>query len=195
MDVSRKFIQMGRTRSLRYALRKGGKKYEPSKSTRSAGAAKAEEDGPPGTYQIKRATGEKLKVIPRTGEVYDEEKLRGAEIFRSYEGMCWADEAYKAAYEQWKSRQGVKKATVENAGDRVKLEQSSENDEPVEHVETREEAENGTAADIGQEGQEVGDARRSTRKRNPATPEVEDTKATTKPEPDPVPRRSKRQRS
>jgi hypothetical protein len=82
MDISRKFLQMGRTRSLRYALRKGGKKYKiPSIGHFSH-------------------TGQ--DEIPRTGEVYDEGKLKGAQIYERYWKKCWDDEIYIKAFEAWK---------------------------------------------------------------------------------------------
>ena len=81
MDICRKFIQMGRTRSLRYALRRGGKKYTTD------------------------AKGNK-EAMKRTGEVYDEGKLRGANVFEGYLDRCWADEEYKGAFERW--RKGVR---------------------------------------------------------------------------------------
>ncbi|WWC69417.1 uncharacterized protein I206_103356 [Kwoniella pini CBS 10737] len=74
MDICRKFIQMGRTRSLRYALRPGGKKYDPS-------------------------TGKERK---RTGEVYDQGKLDGANIYEKWLDKCWNDKIYKKAWEDWK---------------------------------------------------------------------------------------------
>nr|XP_018263806.1 uncharacterized protein I303_03679 [Kwoniella dejecticola CBS 10117]OBR85964.1 hypothetical protein I303_03679 [Kwoniella dejecticola CBS 10117] len=74
MDVCRKFIQMGRTRSLRYALRPGGKKYDP-------------------------ATGKEQK---RTGKVYDQGKLDGANIYENYLDECWSDKVYKKAWDDWK---------------------------------------------------------------------------------------------
>jgi hypothetical protein len=82
MDIARKFLQMGRTRSLRYALRKGGKKYEiPSI----------------GHYSH---TGQ--KEIPRTGEVYDDGKLKGAQIYEGYWKRCWDDATYVEAFDDWK---------------------------------------------------------------------------------------------
>jgi hypothetical protein len=82
MDISRKFLQMGRTRSLRYALRKGGKKYKiPSIGHFSH-------------------TGQ--DEIPRTGEVYDEGKLKGAQIYERHWKKCWDDEIYVKAFEAWK---------------------------------------------------------------------------------------------
>ncbi|WWD01306.1 hypothetical protein V866_008249 [Kwoniella sp. B9012] len=74
MDICRKFIQMGRTRSLRYALRPGGRKYDPS-------------------------TGEERQ---RTGKVYDQSKLEGAEVYEKWLGKCWDDECYKKAWESWR---------------------------------------------------------------------------------------------
>ncbi|WWC89987.1 uncharacterized protein L201_004917 [Kwoniella dendrophila CBS 6074] len=74
MDICRKFIQMGRTRSLRYALRPGGRKYD-------------------------EKTGKENK---RTGKVYDQSKLDGANIYESWLDKCWNDEQYKKAWENWK---------------------------------------------------------------------------------------------
>lgn len=81
MDIARKFIQMGRTRSLRYALRPGGKKYKTKKGSNDDGG---------GRVQMKR-----------TGEVYDEEKLKGASVFEDYERKCWADEVYLRLWSEW----------------------------------------------------------------------------------------------
>jgi hypothetical protein len=75
MDISRKFIQMGKTRSIRYALRKGGRKYD-------------------------EATGDEMK---RTGEVFDEGKKKGAEVFERVLERIWGDEVYKGMFEGWKA--------------------------------------------------------------------------------------------
>jgi hypothetical protein len=102
MDITRKFIQMGRTRSLRYALRKGGRKYEATTSGpsfRSKGKAKS--NGSEDEEEDEKARSTK-KEIPRTGEVYDEEKLKGANIFERYLGKCWECEIYKRAWEDWR---------------------------------------------------------------------------------------------
>jgi hypothetical protein len=77
-DTARKFLQMGRTRSLRYALRPGGKKYE----------ANAE-------------TGEKQEM-KRTGKVYDQGKLTGAGVFEEVLKRCWQDAWYADKFERWK---------------------------------------------------------------------------------------------
>ena len=204
MDVARKFIQMGRTRSLRYALRKGGKKYEPSKSINPSAAAKDEGKDEDGTYQVKRATGERLKVIPRTGKVYDEEKLRGAEIFRSYEGRCWDDEVYKAAFDDWKSRHGAtKKAQVKDKGEDVKLESSSEDEELSETLEKAEDLEN--SDEVGNEkiveedvkpeveASHSSKGKRKSAKRKGNSPH-NDSSGETKPEADASPQQPKRQR-
>ena len=81
MDTARKFLQMGRTRSLRYALRRGGKKYDHTPN------------------------GER-EEIPRTGEVYDEEKLRGAGVFEGFLGRVWEDAVYLGNWEEWRGKQG-----------------------------------------------------------------------------------------
>ena len=106
MDITRKFIQMGRTRSLRYALRKGGRKYEPvepdpKSPKRSKGKRKTKEE---------EDEERKMKTeIPRTGEVYDQEKLNGANVFEEYLKKCWDSEEYSTAWEGWREA-GKKKS-------------------------------------------------------------------------------------
>ena len=73
---------MGRTRSLRYALRKAGRKYKQSEE------------------------GKEKVEIPRTGEVYDEEKLCGAGVFEEYLRKAWADEVYVESWKGWRRKQG-----------------------------------------------------------------------------------------
>ena len=85
MDTARKFIQMGRTRSLRYALRAGGRKYKTS-----------EQDG----------KGKRKVEIPRTGNVYDQGKLRGAQVFEDYLRRVWEDEIYIDHWQRWRREQG-----------------------------------------------------------------------------------------
>lgn len=118
MDITRKFIQMGRTRSLRYALRKGGRKYEENDSKgkgkrKTGGHDDGDDDGDNG--QEKRSGREE---IPRTGEVYDESKLEGANIFEGYLDKCWQDEVYAQAWEDWREAGKQKRATKENIEDR-----------------------------------------------------------------------------
>jgi hypothetical protein len=74
MDITRKFIQMGRTRSLRYALRPGGRKYD-------------------------KETGQEIE---RTGEVADQGKLKGAQIFEDHLKVIERDEVYVAAKNAWR---------------------------------------------------------------------------------------------
>ena len=97
MDITRKFIQMGRTRSLRYALRKGGRKYEPLETD--------PKDKPKGRRKSKEEEDEERKLkteLPRTGEVYDQEKLNGANVFEEYLAKCWESEEYSKAWEEWR---------------------------------------------------------------------------------------------
>jgi hypothetical protein len=70
---------MGRTRSLRYALRPGGKKYE-----------------------VDPDTGEKT-AMERTGKVYDQGKLDGAGVFEKVLKRCWEDEWYQDKFRRWKA--------------------------------------------------------------------------------------------
>lgn len=127
MDITRKFIQMGRTRSLRYALRKGGKKYEHPDSAPETddikGKRKRSEDNDQDNeaeskekgigHEVSRGSGR--KEIPRTGEVYDEEKLEGANIFEGYLDRCWADEVYSRAWQDWRE-EGKRKQSIKANG-------------------------------------------------------------------------------
>lgn len=97
MDIARKFIKMGRTRSLRYALRPGGRKYQSNPSK-----AKADDDQAEGTSNNRTDKVE----IPRTGEVHDDEKVRGAGVFEEYLKKVWADENYQIKWEEWRKKQG-----------------------------------------------------------------------------------------
>ena len=128
MDITRKFIQMGRTRSLRYALRKGGRKYEHLQNPPDEGDEKGKRKRTPADEDAERADGtgdtdekghaEKRgdrKEIPRTGEVYDESKLKGANIFEGYLDRCWADEKYAKAWADWRE---AGKRKEESAGDK-----------------------------------------------------------------------------
>jgi hypothetical protein len=99
MDITRKFIQMGRTRSLRYALRKGGRKYEPLESDSKI---KGKEKGRRKTKEEEDEERKLKTEIPRTGEVYDQEKLNGANVFEEYLAKCWESEEYSKAWEEWR---------------------------------------------------------------------------------------------
>lgn len=117
MDTARKFIQMGRTRSLRYALRPGGRKYayvsgedkgNKGESLASASSKAAQrpshddDDGSTSDPHDDHSNGRRKVAMKRTGKVYDEEKLKGAQIFEGYLDRCWADEVYSRAWEAWK---------------------------------------------------------------------------------------------
>jgi hypothetical protein len=73
MDVTRKFLQMGYTRSTRYALRPSGRKYNAS-------------------------TGAEMS---RTGEIWDEEKYRGASVFKDAWKRVEGDEMYASERARW----------------------------------------------------------------------------------------------
>ena len=109
MDMARKFLQMGRTRSLRYALRPGGRKYE-SSSLEGGNKDEDKDKDAGGNHGKGKASGKgkgKGKEIPRTGKVYDEEKSRGARVFEDHLERVWADEVYLAWWEEWRGRQGL----------------------------------------------------------------------------------------
>lgn len=133
MDITRKFIQMGRTRSLRYALRKGGRKYEhPSPDTDTKGKRKRtttandddDEVSEGETHSGSRAASR--KEIPRTGQVYDESKLEGANIFEGYLDRCWADEVYARAWEEWREAGKRKVGTGGNKGGEEELDTATD---------------------------------------------------------------------
>lgn len=107
--MCRKFIQMGRTRSLRYALRKGGRKYEhPSTEGNGKGKGKATAE----VSSEKEDHEKRGKEIPRTGEVYDQGKLEGANIFEGYLDRCWDDEVYSKAWTDWREAGKRKSGSV-----------------------------------------------------------------------------------
>ncbi len=72
---------MGRTRSLRYALRPGGRKYDP-------------------------ADGQEME---RTGEVADQSKLEGAKIFETFLKRVEEDEVYVKTKADWVDKYESKK--------------------------------------------------------------------------------------
>lgn len=86
-------VQMGRTRSLRYALRRGGRKYK---------------EEPPHKAGSGPSTRAAMTEIPRTGEIYDREKSKGAAIFEQYLNRCWDDQTYSQAFERWKQQHNRK---------------------------------------------------------------------------------------
>lgn len=96
MDIARKFIMMGRTRSLRYALRPGGRKYGP---------LPADPESKAGSSVIRRDGTAVGAEIGRTGKVYDQGKLDGAGIFAGYEDRCWQDQVYQRLWDEWKAGQ------------------------------------------------------------------------------------------
>ncbi len=98
MDMARKFLQMGRTRSLRYALRPGGRKYAANPPNPSTDEGQEESNG--------NGTGKVKVEIPRTGEVHDEEKLKGAGVFEEYLRKVWGDGVYVEKWEEWRQQQG-----------------------------------------------------------------------------------------
>ena len=116
MDITRKFIQMGRTRSLRYALRKGGRKYEPTLTSNPESKGKGNGNGKGKSEEGEEDRGTKTE-IPRTGEVYDQGKLDGANVFEGYLDKCWECGDYSKAWDEWreagkkKSRSGTKAET------------------------------------------------------------------------------------
>jgi hypothetical protein len=76
MDMARKYLQMGWTRSLRYAKYPGGKKYE--------------DDGTEREPQ----------------QWYDEEKYEISQVYRSYLDRVEADDAYTDRRAEWRERHG-----------------------------------------------------------------------------------------
>lgn len=76
-DMARKYLQMGYTRSRRYANYKGGRKY----------------DAPDGYRELERGTG-------------DEQKAQSAAIFYDQWKLAEANEVYSAIKKSWKDERG-----------------------------------------------------------------------------------------
>ena len=87
-DMARKFLQMGFTRSRRYANHKGGKKYD--------GPVPADKKGQSGAHG--RAE------LPRQPE--DPVKAESARIFKARWDEAEANEQYAAMKKDWKARYG-----------------------------------------------------------------------------------------
>lgn len=86
MDMARKFIQMGMTRSKRYANHKGGRKYE--RSEREGGGR-----------------GKSKQLAKSEGHAGKEEKEQVSEIFREYWMRCKEHEGYQAKKEAFLEEQ------------------------------------------------------------------------------------------
>ena len=82
MDMSRKYLQMGYTRSMRYARHKSGKKYD--------GPVPLDKKGVSGAHGRKEL---KLDV--------DEQKRASAEVFHEYYQMVLNDPDYIKAKQDW----------------------------------------------------------------------------------------------
>jgi hypothetical protein len=87
MDMTRKYLQMGWTRSRRYANHKTGKKYE--------GPVPADKKGRSGAHGR-----------PKRPLEPDPVKAESAAIFRAALDEALADPVYQAALEEWRSRYG-----------------------------------------------------------------------------------------
>ena len=85
MDMARKYIQMGWTRSMRYANHRSGKKY--------VGPVPADRKGRGGAHGRREAPPER-----------DEQKLRSARIFRRLLDAVLADPAYLSMREEHRRR-------------------------------------------------------------------------------------------
>ncbi|MCP9750553.1 DUF4385 domain-containing protein [Ferruginibacter sp. HRS2-29] len=83
MDMARKFLQMGYTRSRRYANHKSGKKYE--------GDVPADKKGQSGSHG--------RKELPKEG---DDEKAESAKIFYSYWMKANSNNTYRLLLEMHK---------------------------------------------------------------------------------------------
>ncbi|SFB72256.1 protein of unknown function [Halobiforma haloterrestris] len=79
MDLARKYLQMGWTRSLRYAKYPGGQKYE------------VDEDG--------------NRVEREPQQWYDEEKFEIAQVYREYLDRVKEDETYQRRKREWQNRE------------------------------------------------------------------------------------------
>jgi len=97
MDMTRKFLQMGMTRSMRYANHKGGRKYRVVKG----------EDGDEGEE-------EKVELERSEGHEGQDEKKESAAVFREAWERVKAEERYKSSKEEWLAE---KKDWIKNGGE------------------------------------------------------------------------------
>ena len=101
-DMARKFLQMGYTRSRRYANHKSGRKYskEDKENPSPIGEIPDYKDPKNRAHYIKTKT---KKVLPRDP---DPEKAQAAEIFYEKYDLAKNNEQYVALKSDWKERYG-----------------------------------------------------------------------------------------
>lgn len=103
MDMTRKFLQMGYTRSRRYANHKSGKKYSDKdrddKPTKIA-TPPAYRDPRNRAHHIKSRTKAVLPLDP------DPEKAKSAEVFKSYYQQVKNDKTYQELKQKHKEKYG-----------------------------------------------------------------------------------------
>lgn len=95
MDMARKFLQMGFTRSRRYANHKGGKKYD--------GPVPADKKGQSGAHGREQ--------LPKSPE--DPVKAESARIFYGYYEKAKSDDVYIDAMKQHKERHETPQKTAD----------------------------------------------------------------------------------
>lgn len=103
-DMSRKFLQMGFTRSRRYANHKSGRKYS---SEDKAGAVLPE---PKDIPHYKDPRNQHHYIVTKTKKIlpseYDEEKAKSAEIFREKYQLAKNNEKYLRMKKDWQQKYG-----------------------------------------------------------------------------------------
>jgi hypothetical protein len=76
MDMSRKFLEMGFTRSRRYANHSSGTKYDKERN-----------------------------IIPQDKNSENSEKAKSAEIFKKYRDLVFHDEEYQKMRKEWRKKE------------------------------------------------------------------------------------------
>lgn len=107
MDMARKFLQMGYTRSRRYANHKSGRKYSQESKENAPDIKNAEipdyrSDKNKEHYVVTKTK----KVLPQEGDALTNEKAQSARIFYGYYQKAKEDKVYMKLKEEHKKKFG-----------------------------------------------------------------------------------------
>ena len=102
-DMARKYLQMGYTRSRRYANHKSGRKYSDEHNNGSSNNIKINPDFSKRNqrHQVKTKT---KKVLPQETNALTNEKAQSAKIFYGYYEQAKENEKYQKMKSDWKNK-------------------------------------------------------------------------------------------
>lgn len=103
MDMARKFIQMGYTRSKRYANHPSGKKYSSEKLSKESHKIKIPEGFSP-QNQAHYLKSKMHAILPRSNDAETSEKARCAEFFYEYLQKIKQDRDYQSFKAEHKNK-------------------------------------------------------------------------------------------